>query len=194
MRRAPAGPRADPGSEARLGSETPPLLRNWDVVSIFNWDDEPRDYKLLFADMGLDAGKDYLVYEFWSGVFWGVRRASIEARVEPHANVLLAIHEHKKRPQILSSDRHITQGGVELAGVIWDEDHCELVSGLRLVEKDVLTLSVYVPDRYESRQAVAKDAVVTGVGGEEPVKSIRIRRDTSGEATLTISFLRRAAA
>ena len=166
----------------------------WDVVSIFNWNDEKRDYKLLFADIGLDAGKDYLVYEFWSGAFWGLRRGSIEAHVEPHANVLLAIHEHKNNPQILSSDRHITQGGVELAGVVWDEDHGELVSRLRLVEKDVLTLSVYVPDRYEFRQAVANDAVVTGVGGDGPVKFIRIRRDTSGEASLAISFVRRTAA
>jgi len=164
---------------------------SWDVVSMFNWADEPHDYRLPFADLGLEAGKDYLLYEFWSGKFLGVRRGSIETRIEPRSNLLLAVHELEDHPQFLSTDRHVSQGGVELADAAWNGDRGELVTRLKLVANDPLTIFVHVPAAFAFRNAAATGGAVGAIAGAAPVTSVVVRRPTSGEATLVLSFARR---
>ena len=41
-------------------------------------------------------------------------------RLAPASVVLLAIHERRGVPQLISTDRHVTQGGVELESVEWN--------------------------------------------------------------------------
>jgi hypothetical protein len=165
---------------------------SWDVVSIFNWGDEAQDYRIAFETLGLDAKKAYLLYEFWSGMFHGVRRGFINTHVEPQSNLLLAVHELKDHPQFLSTDRHISQGGVELIDVAWKAERGELVSRVKLVENDILTMSVHVPADYAYREAIATGATVEDVGGIGAVKTVLLRRATSGEAELTLSFTRQS--
>jgi hypothetical protein len=148
-------------------------------------------YRLPLVELGLDPQKDYLTFEFWSGKFAGVQRGAIEARVEAQSNVLLAVHERKGHPQFLSTNRHVTQGRVELMDVAWDEPQSRLFSRVKLVENDALTLSLHVPEGYAFQEATAEEARVVNISGEAPVKPIRLSRSTSGEATLVASFTRR---
>ncbi len=124
--------------------------------------------------------------------FLGVQDGLLQAHVEPHSNLLLAVHELKDHPQFLSTDRHITQGGVELADLDWNQDREELSSRLRLVENDPLTLSVYVPATYRFSKATATGATVERVIDEAPVTSVVVRSSTSGEARVVLDFVRQS--
>ena len=112
---------------------------SWDVVSLFNWSDEPASLRVTFAQLGLDDAKQYLLYDFWNQKFLGLRKESIEASLEPRSNLLLAVHPRLDRPQFLSTDRHVSQGGVELTGTTWNPDRSELACTFKLVENDPLT-------------------------------------------------------
>ncbi len=165
---------------------------SWDVVSVFNWEDSARDYRLPAVDLGLDANKDYLVYEFWSRKLLGVRRGAVEVRVGPRSNVLLAVHEVQDRPQFLSTDRHISQGGVELADVRWSETAGELESQLELAGSDPLTFTVYVPESFKLTDTSAAGARVEGVTTDGRLVSVVLRGTVSGKAAVKMRFTRSA--
>ena len=93
----------------------------WLVLGIFNADEKAPTEKVISLErLGLDASKTYVAFDFWKQKFFGELRGEFAVRLEPASVVLLAIHERRGVPQLISTDRHITQGGVELESVQWD--------------------------------------------------------------------------
>lgn len=163
----------------------------WDVVSVFNWSDAPSTQRVAFADLGLDSQQEYLVYEFWSQKFLGLRRGRIELPLPPHANALLAVHARQDRPQFVSTDRHVCQGGVELNDVGWNHERTELSCVFRLVENDPLTAFFHVPPPYLLTVATADNADVQKTATDAaPLISVTLQRSTAGEAKVRLTFRR----
>ncbi|OGD13267.1 MAG: hypothetical protein A2V76_10765 [Candidatus Aminicenantes bacterium RBG_16_63_14] len=77
--------------------------------------------EIKFADLGLDAGKEYFVFEFWTRRLLGSFLSSFApGSLDPHfRSQALAIRERKPHPQVLATSRHVTCGGVDLADVRW---------------------------------------------------------------------------
>lgn len=95
----------------------------WHVTGIFNTNrpDRPRKYTLDFKGIGLDSGREYLVFDFWARKFLGKLKGSFKTGVlPPHHCQVLCIRENRNVPQVLSTDMHITQGGVEVLSSIYD--------------------------------------------------------------------------
>jgi hypothetical protein len=92
----------------------------WLVLGIFNADEKAPAEKVIALDrLGLDASKTYVAFDFWKQKFFGELREQFTVRLEPASVVLLAIHERRGVPQLVSTDRHVSQGGVELESVEW---------------------------------------------------------------------------
>ncbi|MGD0094448.1 MAG: alpha-galactosidase, partial [Planctomycetota bacterium] len=162
---------------------------SWDVVSVFNWSDQPAECRLAFSDLGLDDQTEYLIYEFWGRRFLGRCRGAAAAKIEARSNLLLAIHACLGRPQFLSTDRHITQGGVCLARHEWDAGKRLLSLGVQLVENEPLTVVVHVPAGFTPEPATAEGAAVEATGfSAERTLSITVRRPESGQALLRLPF------
>lgn len=161
----------------------------WDVVSLFNWSEVPAEVGFRFSDLGVDANKEYLVFDFWNQKFLGVHHGSYMARVGQHANMLLAIHEVMNRPQLLATDRHVSQGGVELLGEEWNADQFELTCKLKCVKNDPLTVTIHHPAGFKIVQTRAMNAQLTSVSEPETsiVKAV-LQRESSGEGTLVMRF------
>jgi hypothetical protein len=162
---------------------------SWDVVSLFNWSDAPATQRVTFTELGLDAGQEYLVYEFWSHKFLGTRKEFVELPLEPHANVLLAVHPRSDRPQFLSTDRHVSQGGVELIDMAWNPQHAELRCTFDLVAADPLTACFHVPKAFRFAGAAATDATLGKViEGTDSTIAVTLCRASSGKAELRLKF------
>ncbi|MBP7933151.1 MAG: alpha-galactosidase [Phycisphaerae bacterium] len=127
----------------------------WDVVSLFNWKDEPAELRVRFDELGLPEDRNHLVYDFWGQSFLGSFRESLSMPLAGRSNALLAVHPDTGRPQFLSSDRHITQGGVEVEQVAWDEARSRLFGRVRLVEHMPARLTCLLPPGYEFASAKA---------------------------------------
>jgi hypothetical protein len=160
---------------------------SWDVVSAFNWGDRPTTLRLGMAQLGLDATKDYLVFDFWNRKFLGSRQGNIELQLKPHSNALLAIHQRLDRPQFLSTDRHVSQGGVELLDMAWNEASGELVCTFDLVANDRSTAYFHVPAPYVFEKAEAEDADIESAVADT-VLSVKLHRNTSGHGKLYLTF------
>jgi alpha-galactosidase len=101
-----------------------PLKRRfgeWLVLALFNADETaPAEKTLGLERLGLDPAKTYVAFDFWNQRLFGEVRGLLRARVEPSAVLLLSLHEKREAPQFISTDRHVTQGAVELEDVGWD--------------------------------------------------------------------------
>jgi hypothetical protein len=130
----------------------------WDVVALFNWSDEEKEVGFKFEELGLDASKFYAIYEFWTDEFQDIYEGEFSMSVPPHAVRLLAVHEEQARPQFLSSDRHLTQGAVDLEDLSWDAKKKELSGSVKLVGGHPTQLAFLLSDNFALQKVSAKDA------------------------------------
>ena len=144
---------------------------------------------MVFSELGLPEDKEYLLYEFWSGKFLGAHRNHYAIQVAPRANVLLAIHERLDHPQFLSTDRHVTQGGVEWSQSTWNPAGNELTCAFKLVENDPLTAIIHVPSNYKLLKSSVEGATLSRISNEEAsILTAVLKRDSNGEGKLVLKF------
>jgi hypothetical protein len=133
-----------------------PIKTDWDqwhVLVLQNWNDEGRNYNILFLDLKLDENKNYLVYRFWDQTFLGEFRKSVDLKLEAQKGETFAIRELPDHPWPLSTDMHLTQGGVELQGVKYDSGLNELSGTASRHPGAERHLVVYVPPGYKIKSA-----------------------------------------
>ncbi len=121
---------------------------SWWVLGCFNWDEGAWTVREFdFHRLGLETNKTYLVYEFWTQRFLGEVCHRIPFKLDPSSVQLVAIREKRDVPQLLGTDRHFTQGALELENVRWDEAG-QTFSGTALGAPGMnWNLAVHVPER-----------------------------------------------
>ena len=104
--------------------------------------------EIAFADLGLDAGREYYVFEFWSKRLLGSFTGSfVPGPLDPvHRSQALAIRERTPHPQVLATGRHLTCGGPDLLDVRWAGDR--LAGTSRVVGGDPYVLYLTEPAGY----------------------------------------------
>jgi hypothetical protein len=92
------------------------LGRTYDVVGVFNnGADRVMTRLVSWKELGLDPKTPYHVYDFWEGAYLGAWEDGVIVDVPPFdVKVLTLVPAKKERPVLLSTDRHVTQGWVDL--------------------------------------------------------------------------------
>lgn len=143
----------DPAGDSRvLIADFSRAFGSWQVVSVCNI----RKDKVLNETIDLAAvchletggGRRYAVYDFWNNTFAGIVEKELTCRVEPLDTAVLRITplEDELLPTLISSSRHITQGGWELPEMRRDVSAGILCGKVRCVEGEICRLSFFVPD------------------------------------------------
>ncbi|MHC4199284.1 MAG: alpha-galactosidase [Planctomycetota bacterium] len=149
---------------------------HWSVLARFQWGKETREGKnrkwdfegvpeqeVKFADLGFAGHREHLVFEFWSQKFLGKCKGAFTApAMDDNTGMqVFAIREARAHPWVISTTRHISQGGVSILDEEWDGRRRTLSGKSRVVVGDPYVLTVHLPDG--SRLARAEI-------GDEPVK------------------------
>jgi hypothetical protein len=142
---------------------------HWSVLARFNWRQEKLKWnrpgnpetEVQFADLGLADDREYLVFEFWTQTFLGKSKGSFKVPAQDAGNALqvFAIREAREHPWVLSTTRHISQGGVSLLDERWDGDRKVLSGKSAVVGGDPYVLTVHLPQGFRLGSAE--------VGGEK---------------------------
>jgi alpha-galactosidase len=123
----------------------------WHVAALFNLSDSAKDLTYQLSSLGMRQ-KEYLVYELWSDTFLGIARDSIVLKdVPPHGTRLLCVRKLVEHPQFLSSDLHVTQGGVEIGSLAWSRRAKTLRLTIRSLPPHDGRLLFYVPPGFVLR-------------------------------------------
>ncbi|HTY89204.1 MAG TPA: glycoside hydrolase family 36 protein [Candidatus Acidoferrum sp.] len=98
-------------------------FEEWVVVGLFNYAPGPAVEKSVsLSRLGLDSGQEWLAFEFWQQRLLGKVREELRMPVPAESVALVALRKSRDVPQVVSTDRHFTQGGVELRDVAWSAD------------------------------------------------------------------------
>jgi len=128
----------------------------WNVTALFNWSEKPQEIGFDFSELGLPHDRAFLVYENWTGTFYGSVLGHFDLQVPPHAVRLLTLRPLENHPQFLSSNRHVTQGVVELEDLRWDEGANQLKCRVNLVANHPTTLRFHVPSGWKCTDSDVK--------------------------------------
>lgn len=125
----------------------------WTVAGFFNSDEsEMREFALPLNRFWLDDNKTYIAYDFWNCRYYGEIRNELKASIPPASVLLLSIHDKPDVPKIISTDRHILQGAVELEDVNWDNDK-KIFSGVSTgAPYSSYNVYIYFPEPHPWRQ------------------------------------------
>jgi len=117
-----------------------------------NWEKTPlAQAEVKFHDLGLPEAT-YSVFEFWSKRYLGDFKVAFTAKsLDPKAISTYAIRKTLNRPQILSTSRHISQGGADLESVVWKDRR--LSGASKVVRNDPYSIFVRLPDGYTVKSA-----------------------------------------
>lgn len=118
----------------------------WTVVGLFNISQtDPAERTLPLDRLWLDPKRTYVAYDFWRERLHGEVQREVRVRLAPASVTLLAIHERPASPIVISTDRHVMQGAIELENVSWDKA-ARTLSGVSLGPAGTAhNVAVYVP-------------------------------------------------
>ena len=144
--------------------------------------------EIRFADLGLDPGKEYFVFEFWTkrllGSFVG---AFAPGPIDPlFRSQALAIRERKPHPQIIATSRHVTCGGADLAEARWGEG---TLSGKSLVVAgDPYDIFLTEPEGFRLEAFECPGSPAPEVTKEGPLVRVRLLPGRSGNVVWLARF------
>lgn len=121
----------------------------WNVVGVFNWEDNVDEIYFPLKTLGLDESKYYLIHDFWGREYLGAVRGSVTLLDLPPRSVkLLGIRAEQKSPQLIATDLHFTQGSVEIVSAGWDQRSQSFLAVCKPPRHCKGTLFFHVPEEY----------------------------------------------
>ena len=163
---------------------------HWSVLARFDWKEEGLpEQQVNFADLGLDPERDYLVFEFWTQQFLGKSKGSFKAPApgSKGAMQVFAIREAREYPWVLSTTRHISQGGVELSAEKWDKASNTLTGTSAVIAGDPYVLTVHLPAGFKLKAAAATGEKVE-VANQQETATVRIVPSATKTVEWSIRF------
>jgi hypothetical protein len=139
----------------------------WHVLMVQNWGDDDKNYEVRFDKLGLDEKQSYLIYRFWDQTFLGEFRDCASLRVKARQGETFAIRNMPEHPWVLSTDMHLTQGGVELSDVKYDAGTKQLTGFAKRHPGAEGHVVIYAPYGYHVHEASGDYRQVTRSSGAE---------------------------
>ncbi len=164
------------------------LIGDYNVVALFNWDDDHGKISFTAEELGIDGDEEYLLYEFWTERYAGKMTDFFSLEVPPHGVRLLAIHRTRPVPQWLSSDRHVTQTARELKKFEWDNDNSIIRGKIELVGSFPLTMRLHTPDGYSLKKTECPGVKAASKVESSNILAITLMGEKSGDYNFTLEF------
>ena len=163
------------------------LLGNYNVVALFNWEDEPHIIRVTASELGIDAQTARCGFEFWTAQAVSFD-GGLSMEVPAHCVRLIALHPVVSVPQWLSSDRHIAQHADELSEYVWDTKSNSLKGKIQLIGGFPLTAYFHVPSNYAFMETTCVEATFTVQRGNDDLLSVTFNANQTTSAVFQIMF------
>ncbi|MBA4071328.1 MAG: hypothetical protein C0497_05745 [Gemmatimonas sp.] len=113
--------------------------------------------QIALGELGLDTARTYVAFDFWGNRSLGVVKGALTlAPVAENDVQVLCLRERVDHPQLLSTNRHVTCGGVDVQDVRWEGN--ALNGRLKSALGEVAVLSLTEPPGWEAVAAESPDA------------------------------------
>jgi hypothetical protein len=157
------------------------LGRNYDVVGVFNFDQDKADQVYLnWKELGVPADKPVHVFDFWNKEYLGAWSEGMAVPTVPTSCRVLTLLPSSDRIQLISTSRHITQGWLDLVALSQNQAGTVFKGTSKLIRNDPYALHFVFP---RGTNQVVAHAVARSAAGELPIRIA----NHQGWATVEIS-------
>lgn len=170
------------------------LGRRYDVVGVFNFDETTMEQMYLkWADLGLPTNRPLHVFDFWNKEYLGAWEAGITVDVAPTSCRVLTVLPSTGQIRLISTNRHITQGWVDLMEVNYNRTGKTYSGKSRVIKDDPYELRFVFPRNHNfavkgvTARSGAKELPVT-VANHQGWATVKIRSDQTTEVTWEVRF------
>lgn len=174
-----------------------PVTADWHQVTLYNSGSDALAVRVPMAGdpvdgaLALDPSATYHVYDFWNDTYVGTVEGAGElaAELRPHEARMLSVRRQLDRPQVLSTDRHIMQGYLELEDVAWDPAAGTMAGTLAAIAGEPTTIAIATNGRTPSgRVACAQDAALSTREGQDGVVYLTITSGATDPVRWSLGF------
>ena len=134
--------------------------------------------------IGLDPAASYHAYEFWTDAYLGQFAGDdrINYDLEPNHCAMISVRKAEPHPQVVSTDRHLLQGWVDLSDVQWDSDAKQLTGIAHVIGDEPFRITI-ANNGTQPVGVSAEDAQATlHINPDTVTCVIELTRPTSGDA------------
>ena len=123
--------------------------KKWHQLTFFNEDDfQPKTISIDlsgevgFGGMGLDKSSFYYIYDFWNNQLIGTFKGDtvLTQKLRKGEARMMSVHQKEDYPQVISTDRHLMQGFIELSDVKWIKN--QLCGISEMVEREPMKIII----------------------------------------------------
>lgn len=126
------------------------LTPDWHQVAFYNTSEEKAEVSTGLSGhrvdnaIGLDPAGHYHAYDFWSDSYLGKLpgTARLARTLESNHCAMISVRKVQDHPQVVSTNRHILQGWVELKDVRWDAKSRTLSGAADVIGGEPFEISV----------------------------------------------------
>jgi hypothetical protein len=135
--------------------------------------------------VGLDPRKTYHVYDFWNDNYIGIYKGSdrLEQKLRQGEARMMSVREVTTQPRVLSADRHIMQGYLDMSDEKWDNGKKILSGTSNVVGGDPYILTIapqgFLPERVSSSNPDVRISLIKCDNG-----LFRIKIESAKNATI----------
>lgn len=161
---------------------------DWTVAALFNWDeDAPVELHTPLTAIGLNNDNLYTVYDFWAGQYLGLIEKTLRVEVPPEGVRLLGLRRYERRPMLVASSRHYTQGASDHTALDWNHEGGILSGTFAGIKDETCTLSILVPEPWVLKTATSSVEVVAQKQ-EGMLLTLSLRPTAVGDVTWKVTF------
>ena len=173
------------------------LTPDWHQITFYNTGKERAAISTAMSGqcvdnaIGLDPSAEYHAYDFWSDAYLGKLPGSarLTRELEPNHCAMISVRKVEPNPQVVSTNRHILQGWVDLAEVKWDAASRKLSGTAKVIGSEPFRIVLAGNGRKPIR-ASANDALARmeshPAGGE--LTTLVMERKDNGETRWSVEF------
>ncbi len=170
------------------------LGRSYDVVGVFNYGETKAEQVVLkWSDLGIADDKPVQVFDFWNGEYVGAWESGMAVDLAPTSCRVLTLVPMTGRIQLISTNRHITQGWVDLQRFEASADGLSFKGRSRVIKGDPYELDFAFP---RGKNFAVKAASARGAKGSLPVAAanhqgwaaVRIEPAATAEIDWEVTF------
>ncbi len=162
-----------------------------DVVGLYNWTLPAQMVDVTPQRLGLPEAKEYVAYDFWAQRFLPPFK-TLHVPVNGQSCRVLAIRPTQSVPQLLSTNRHVTQGMIDVLAETWDAQTQTLRGKSKIEAADPYELDIIVPVSRSSwrvqRVDVADKNVDVDWRQQGPRVRVTLTRPQAGEVDWAVIF------
>ncbi len=168
------------------------LNRNYDVVGVFNYEQGKSEQTYLsWKDLGIPDDTPVHVFDFWNKEYLGAWEKGFNVDAAPTSVRVLTLVPATDQIQLVSTNRHITQGWVDLASLNQTGD--SFTGKSKVIKDDPYELRFAFPKgkNYAVKQATARTAsgvVPVKISNHQGWATVQFTSPRTTDVNWTISF------